>query len=57
MFKCDFAYESEKRVELNKKQDVGGQDRLRPLWRQYYSGTHGIMFVVDTNDTAIERIV
>jgi len=32
--------------------DVGGQDRLRPLWRQYYSGTSGIIFVVDANDTA-----
>ncbi|ETO26276.1 hypothetical protein RFI_10859 [Reticulomyxa filosa] len=31
--------------------DVGGQDRLRPLWRQYYSGTSGIIFVVDSNDT------
>jgi len=30
--------------------DVGGQDRLRPLWRQYYAGTSGIMFVVDSND-------
>jgi len=31
--------------------DVGGQDRLRPLWRQYYTGTSGIIFVVDSNDT------
>lgn len=32
--------------------DVGGQDRLRPLWRQYYAGTSGIIFVVDSNDTS-----
>ena len=30
--------------------DVGGQDRLRPLWRQYYAGTTGIIFFVDAND-------
>eukprot|EP01083_Nonionella_stella_P053552 141623_1 len=32
--------------------DVGGQDRLRPLWRHYYSGTSGIIFVVDSSDRA-----
>merc|ERR1712187_340035 len=21
--------------------DVGGQDKIRPLWRHYYQGTHG----------------
>eukprot|EP01060_Flectonema_neradi_P002921 TRINITY_DN1182_c3_g1_i1.p1 TRINITY_DN1182_c3_g1~~TRINITY_DN1182_c3_g1_i1.p1 ORF type:complete len:198 (+),score=15.88 TRINITY_DN1182_c3_g1_i1:49-594(+) len=31
--------------------DVGGQDRLRRLWRQYYEGTHAVVFVVDSNDT------
>ena len=30
--------------------DVGGQDRLRPLWRHYYENTNGIIFVVDCND-------
>eukprot|EP00483_Globobulimina_turgida_P000661 UN00661 len=30
--------------------DVGGQDKLRPLWRQYYGGTQGIIFVVDAAD-------
>eukprot|EP00667_Euglena_gracilis_P023158 EG_transcript_26047 len=34
--------------------DVGGQDRLRPLWRHYYDGCEGIIFVVDSNDR--ERI-
>lgn len=30
--------------------DIGGQDRIRKLWRHYYLGTHGIIFVVDSND-------
>merc|ERR1712154_534627 len=34
--------------------DVGGQDKIRPLWRHYYQGTQGIIFVVDSNDR--ERI-
>jgi small GTP-binding protein len=34
--------------------DVGGQDRRRLLWRHYYDKTHGLIFVVDSND--IRRI-
>jgi hypothetical protein len=30
--------------------DVGGQDKIRPLWRHYYQNTQGIIFVVDSND-------
>ena len=30
--------------------DVGGQDYLRPLWRYYYHGAEGFIFVVDSND-------
>ena len=30
--------------------DVGGQDRLRPLWRHYYENCNGVIFVVDSND-------
>merc|ERR1712076_314977 len=30
--------------------DVGGQDKIRPLWRHYYSGTDGLVYVVDSND-------
>mmetsp|Transcript_12821 Transcript_12821/g.18653 ORF Transcript_12821/g.18653 Transcript_12821/m.18653 type:complete len:122 (+) Transcript_12821:48-413(+) len=26
--------------------DVGGQDKIRPLWRHYYTGTNGLIFVV-----------
>ena len=35
-------------------QDVGGQDKIRPLWRHYYTGTQGLIFVVDCADK--ERI-
>ena len=30
--------------------DVGGQDKIRPLWRHYYQNTEGVIFVVDSND-------
>jgi small GTP-binding protein len=30
--------------------DVGGQDRIRALWRHYYEGTDGLIYVVDSND-------
>lgn len=30
--------------------DVGGQDRIRALWRHYFHNTHGLIFVVDSND-------
>ncbi|PKI85688.1 hypothetical protein MVES_000649 [Malassezia vespertilionis] len=32
--------------------DVGGQDKIRPLWRHYYTGTQGLIFVVDSRDRA-----
>ena len=34
--------------------DVGGQDKIRALWRHYYNNTEGVIFVVDSNDR--ERI-
>jgi len=30
--------------------DVGGQDRIRPLWRHYYDDTDGVIYVVDAAD-------
>eukprot|EP00053_Salpingoeca_punica_P015474 m.142748 g.142748 ORF g.142748 m.142748 type:complete len:181 (-) comp16720_c0_seq2:2669-3211(-) len=30
--------------------DVGGQDKIRPLWRHYFQNTSGLIFVVDSND-------
>jgi ADP-ribosylation factor protein 6 len=45
--------------------DVGGQDKIRPLWRHYFSGTQGLVFVVDSSDkdridearTELQRII
>lgn len=34
--------------------DIGGQDKIRRLWNHYYDGTHGVIFVVDSND--VDRI-
>ena len=34
--------------------DVGGQDKIRLLWRHYYRNTQGLIFVVDSSDK--ERI-
>ena len=30
--------------------DVGGQERIRPLWRTYTRNTDGIIFVLDSGD-------
>ena len=30
--------------------DVGGKDKIRPLWRHYYQNTSALIFVVDSND-------
>ncbi|KAH9299281.1 hypothetical protein KI387_030963, partial [Taxus chinensis] len=35
--------------------DVGGQDKIRPLWRYYFQNTQGLIFVVDSNDR--DRII
>lgn len=35
--------------------DIGGQMKIRPLWRHYYVGTQALIYVVDSNDT--ERIM
>lgn len=34
--------------------DIGGQDKIRSLWRVYFQGTQGLIFVVDSADR--ERI-
>ena len=34
--------------------DVGGQEKLRPLWRYYFNNTDGLIYVVDSLDR--ERI-
>lgn len=30
--------------------DVGGQGKIRPLWKHYYQNTHAVIFVIDSND-------
>lgn len=30
--------------------DIGGQHKIRPLWRHYYTNTDAIIFVVDSSD-------
>eukprot|EP01102_Stenamoeba_stenopodia_P009693 TRINITY_DN2864_c1_g1_i1.p2 TRINITY_DN2864_c1_g1~~TRINITY_DN2864_c1_g1_i1.p2 ORF type:complete len:186 (+),score=43.83 TRINITY_DN2864_c1_g1_i1:414-971(+) len=32
--------------------DMGGQDRVRRLWRYYFEGTHALIFVVDSSDVS-----
>eukprot|EP00448_Togula_jolla_P024617 CAMPEP_0170592660 /NCGR_PEP_ID=MMETSP0224-20130122/13039_1 /TAXON_ID=285029 /ORGANISM="Togula jolla, Strain CCCM 725" /LENGTH=235 /DNA_ID=CAMNT_0010916573 /DNA_START=55 /DNA_END=762 /DNA_ORIENTATION=- len=34
--------------------DVGGRDKIRPLWRHYYARSNALIFVVDSRDR--ERI-
>lgn len=34
--------------------DIGGQDKIRKLWKHYYANTEGIIFVVDSSD--VDRI-
>jgi ADP-ribosylation factor 6 len=31
--------------------DVGGAEYLRPYWRHYYTGTQGVMFVIDATSS------
>jgi len=37
------------------RQDVGGQDKIRPLWRHYYTGTQVCLYPVDIKKMKIER--
>ncbi len=30
--------------------DIGGQDKIRPLYRHYFEKTDGLLFVVDSSD-------
>lgn len=34
--------------------DIGGQDSYRNFWRHYYTGTQGLVFVIDSCD--IDRL-
>merc|ERR1712003_143996 len=30
--------------------DIGGQEKIRALWRYYYQNTQAVIFVIDSND-------
>lgn len=30
--------------------DIGGQDKIRQLWKHYYENTDGLIFVIDAAD-------
>jgi small GTP-binding protein len=32
--------------------DIGGQDKIRGLWRHYFPNTQGLIYVVDSSDRA-----
>jgi len=32
--------------------DIGGQERIRRLWKHYFAGSDAIIFVIDSNDRA-----
>lgn len=34
--------------------DLGGGKRIRGIWKNYYSESHGVVFVVDSSD--VQRI-
>jgi len=34
--------------------DIGGQAKIRGLWKHYYQGTNGLVYIVDSND--VQRI-
>jgi small GTP-binding protein len=31
--------------------DVGGQEKIRPLWKYYYKDINAIIFIIDSNDS------
>ena len=37
------------------RQDVGGQDKIRPLWRHYYTGTQVCLSSVDLRRNIFRR--
>ena len=36
--------------------DVGGQDKIRPLWRHYFQNTQGIVAIIDRHTELITLI-
>ena len=45
-----FNVESIKYKSLNMTMwDIGGQEKIRPLWRHYYDNVDGVIFILDSN--------
>ena len=38
------------RLHTTEPKDVGGKDKIRPLWRHYFQNSDALIFVVDSND-------
>jgi ADP-ribosylation factor protein 6 len=36
--------------------DVGGRESLRPYWRHYYTGSQGVVFVVDASPAGASKL-
>lgn len=46
-----FNVESIKYKSLNMTMwDIGGQEKIRPLWRHYYDNVDAVIFILDSND-------
>ena len=35
--------------------DVGGQDKIRPLWRHYFQNTQGELVTLKCKDLSVQR--
>eukprot|EP00112_Aurelia_sp_Birch-Aquarium-sp1_P020653 Seg5378.3 transcript_id=Seg5378.3/GoldUCD/mRNA.D3Y31 product="ADP-ribosylation factor 2-B" protein_id=Seg5378.3/GoldUCD/D3Y31 len=46
----DEAHEEEDNQKENEVWDIGGQDKIRNLWRVYLKGSQGLIFVIDSSD-------
>ena len=50
---CGFNVETIKHKSLTLQVwDLGGQEKLRALWRHYFAATQALIFVVDSSDRA-----
>lgn len=37
--------------------DLGGQDKIRPLWKHYFGNASGVIFVIDAADSSLFQTV
>ena len=53
---CSDTARREKKLKFNRGArlatpwDVGGKDKIRPLWRHYFQNTQALILVIDAND-------